>query len=151
MVRLGDILLGQGLITQAQLDAALARQRREGGRLGNILIAMGVLSVDQLLTTLRNQQSIAPALNACERTLESWQSIYGSMHPNTNRARYNLARTLLAAGRPAEAARLAEAAHANHASALGRDHAWTQEAAQLESEARRAAARLGRPAGEHAA
>jgi Tetratricopeptide repeat len=144
-MRLGEILVGQGYITEAELDAALARQRREGGRLGTNLVALGAVTVEQLLLTLRNQQEAEAAIDICERTLRSWEAIYGSHHPRTNRARYNLSRALLAAGRNAEAATHAETALEGHTIALGRNHEWTRETERLAAAARRAAARTGTP------
>src|SRR5438874_608939 len=44
---LGDILVGRGLVRAADIDAALARQLTEGGRLGDNLIAMGRLTAKQ--------------------------------------------------------------------------------------------------------
>jgi hypothetical protein len=35
-MRLGEILVGWGFVTQEDVDAALARQRAEGGRLATI-------------------------------------------------------------------------------------------------------------------
>jgi len=40
---IGDILVAQGLVTPADVEAALERQRTEGGRLGDNLIALGKL------------------------------------------------------------------------------------------------------------
>lgn len=145
-MRLGEILIRQGHITQADLDAALARQSREGGRLGTTLVVLGMLTVEQLLTTLRNQQEAEAAIDICQRTLRSWETIYGTHHPNTNRARYNLSRALLAAGRNAEAASHAEVALDGHTTMLGRNHEWTLESARLVAATRRAAARGGAPA-----
>lgn len=47
-LRLGDALVGAGLITEAQLETAMNAQRQYGGRLGDILIDMGFLSAPQL-------------------------------------------------------------------------------------------------------
>ncbi|HEY5103641.1 MAG TPA: GspE/PulE family protein, partial [Acidimicrobiales bacterium] len=41
--RLGDHLLDRHLITQAQLDQALAEQRESGQKLGNVLVGIGAL------------------------------------------------------------------------------------------------------------
>jgi hypothetical protein len=43
-LRLGDLLAAQGVLTTAQLTAALAEQRRSGRRLGRILIEDGIAS-----------------------------------------------------------------------------------------------------------
>lgn len=53
--RLGDLLVSGGLITQDQLDAALAHQRRNGGQLGAILVSQGALSAAALRGKLRQQ------------------------------------------------------------------------------------------------
>jgi hypothetical protein len=143
-----EILIGQGLATPAEIDAALQRQRQEGGRLGATLVAMGVMTVGQLLTALRNQHQAGSSVELCERTLERWETLYGPLHPNTSRAHYNLARALMTSGRTAEAARHAEAAFAGHTRMLGARHICTQEAARLITEANRALARAAgaRPA-----
>lgn len=137
-MKLGEILIAQGLVSRADVDAALERQKTEGGRLGSILVAMGVLTVSQLLLTLHNQKQIDSALDLCERTLNNWESTYGASHPSTNRARYNLARALLVAGRAADALPYAEAAYVGHRDGLGRHHNWTLESGALLTELRRA-------------
>ena len=136
-MKLGEILIAQGLATRAEVDKALERQQAEGGRLGSILVAMRVLTVSQLLATLHNQRQIDSALDLCERTLNNWQSTYGASHPSTHRARYNLARALLVAGRAADALPYAEAAYVGHRDGLGRHHAWTVESGTLLTELRR--------------
>jgi hypothetical protein len=138
-MKLGEILIAQGLVSRRVVDRALERQHTEGGRLGSILVAMRVLTVTQLLTTLHNQRQIDSALDLCERTLHNWESTYGASHPSTNRARYNLARALLVAGRAADALPYAEAAYTGHRSGLGRNHAWTVDSGTLVTELRRTA------------
>ena len=141
-MRLGELLIGQGLATAEEVASALARQQSEGGRLGTYLVAMGVLTVDQLLILLRSQQNAEAALGLCRRTLQRSELIYGRVHPNTHRAQYNLARALLAAGHAEESVPYAEAAQAGHLDRLGNNHAWTHEAAQLLANARHAASRI---------
>ena len=52
-VRLGDVLVAQGLITEAQLEAALERQSADKGRrLGYILEEMGLVTEPQKLEAL---------------------------------------------------------------------------------------------------
>ncbi len=53
-VRLGEQLIGSHLITEEQLEQALAMQRDAGGRLGEVLVSVGALS----------EQSLAHALAA---------------------------------------------------------------------------------------
>jgi hypothetical protein len=150
-MRLGEILVAQGYVTLEQVDAALERQRRDGGRLGAILVAQGALTIELLLTTVKNQTEVDATIDLCKRTLASWQTICGANDSQTNRARYNLARAFLAAGRGAEAAELAETALAGHRATLGADHDWTLDSAQLAKATRRAAVTAGVPAGEPAA
>ncbi len=57
-VRLGELLLRARLVTQAQLDEALAKQKETGRRLGEELFASGVINEIQLTQTLSNQLSM---------------------------------------------------------------------------------------------
>jgi Tetratricopeptide repeat len=140
-MRLGELLVGKGVITAAQVEAAMERQRRDGGRLGNHLVAIGALTVDQLLNTLRAQQEAENTLSLCRHALERSERTYGAAHANTDRARYNLARALLMAGYATDAVPYAEAALDGHRFMLGQGHAWTQDAAQLVANVCAAAAR----------
>jgi serine/threonine-protein kinase len=56
--RLGELLVAAGLLTDAQLTDALARQRRDGGKLGERLVAEGLLSEDAVVRVLGEQASI---------------------------------------------------------------------------------------------
>jgi energy-coupling factor transporter ATP-binding protein EcfA2 len=47
-MQLGEMLITRGLVSPADIDDALARQIKEGGRLGENLIAMGVVTADQI-------------------------------------------------------------------------------------------------------
>ena len=53
--QLGTLLLNEGLITQADLDAALEMQDSTGKPLGRILIEQGRISERDLVRTLANQ------------------------------------------------------------------------------------------------
>ena len=53
--QLGTLLLNEGLITQADLDAALAVQAESGKPLGRILIEQGRISERDLVKTLAGQ------------------------------------------------------------------------------------------------
>ena len=139
-MRLGELLVGQGLLAPENLEAALQRQKEQGGRLGTHLVAMGFMTVDKLLVALRGQQEVDATLAMCARTLQRWLSMNGPSHPNTHRARYSYARALLAAGQSAEAVKHAEAALAGHRATVGEHHAWTDEALQLVADTRHAAA-----------
>ncbi len=57
-IRLGDMLVQNGLITVGQLNEALQKQRQSGRRLGNILIEDGYISREQLTKVLETQLGI---------------------------------------------------------------------------------------------
>jgi general secretion pathway protein E len=100
---LGALLLKRGLITQGDLDKALAFQRQFSGRLGSILVRMGALSEDSLLPVLADQlgltllapedlpshaNDLAGAIQACGLTPEwfvdqqavIWEGVDGMIH-----------------------------------------------------------------------
>ncbi|MGQ0825757.1 MAG: GspE/PulE family protein [Actinomycetota bacterium] len=52
---LGALLIAEGLLTEAQLDAALAEQSRSGKPLGRLLIEQGTISEVELVRTLARQ------------------------------------------------------------------------------------------------
>ena len=52
---LGALLIDEGLLTDAQLDAALAEQARSGKPLGRLLIESGTISEAELVRTLARQ------------------------------------------------------------------------------------------------
>jgi type IV pilus assembly protein PilB len=56
--KLGDILMEEGLITQAQLNQALEIQRREHGPMGMILIKLKIIAEQDLLMALSKQLKI---------------------------------------------------------------------------------------------
>ncbi|MBI4509485.1 MAG: hypothetical protein HY698_07595 [Deltaproteobacteria bacterium] len=51
-MKLGAMLVRDGRLTQAQVDAAVAHQARKGGRLGTALLELGLLDVDTLTVYL---------------------------------------------------------------------------------------------------
>ncbi|NTW42231.1 MAG: type II secretion system protein GspE, partial [Cellulomonadaceae bacterium] len=55
MKQLGDILLDDGLVTEAQLMAALDEQVIRGESLGRVLVEIGMLTEAQLVRALANQ------------------------------------------------------------------------------------------------
>jgi type IV pilus assembly protein PilB len=58
VVRIGDMLLHSGLITQEQLDEALAEQKRTKERLGQILVRKGYITERQLAEILSRQLKV---------------------------------------------------------------------------------------------
>lgn len=57
-LRLGDMLVAAGLVTEAQVQEALAQQKKTGQRLGETLVALGYVSEGQMTQVLSNQLSI---------------------------------------------------------------------------------------------
>lgn len=57
-VRLGELLVKSGLLTQEQLDEALVMQQQDGRRLGTILVELGLVSETQVTQILSQQLSI---------------------------------------------------------------------------------------------
>jgi hypothetical protein len=55
MARLGEMLVGEGVITSVQLHDALDHQKKEGGLLGGVLIARGFVSEAALVDVLSRQ------------------------------------------------------------------------------------------------
>ncbi|MEF2966357.1 GspE/PulE family protein [Paenibacillus sp. M1] len=56
--RLGELLLESGIITEAQLQAALEEQKRTKTKLGDVLLSQGVLTEHQLIEVLEFQLGI---------------------------------------------------------------------------------------------
>ncbi|WP_299685758.1 GspE/PulE family protein [uncultured Vibrio sp.] len=56
--RLGDLLVEEGIITEAQVEQALVAQKSSGRKLGDALIELGFLSEQQMLTFLSQQLAI---------------------------------------------------------------------------------------------
>lgn len=56
--KIGEILLGWGLITQKQLDEALAKSKASGKRTGEAMVEMGFVKDDQVAKALANQHGM---------------------------------------------------------------------------------------------
>jgi len=57
-IRIGDLLVENRIISQAQLEAALAEQKNSGRKLGKVLIESGYITEDELLIFLSKQLNI---------------------------------------------------------------------------------------------
>ncbi len=57
-MRLGDLLVSSGVITEAQLEQALAMPKESGQRLGDVLIQSGLITEAQLIDALRVQLGV---------------------------------------------------------------------------------------------
>ena len=61
-LKLGALLLSSGLVSQKQLDLGLARQKEIGGRLGEVLVREGIVAEADLMNALASQMHI-PVVN----------------------------------------------------------------------------------------
>src|SRR5581483_2097872 len=57
-MRIGDLLIAQKVISQEQLNAALADQKKSGRKLGRVLIENGFITEEQLLNFLSQQLKV---------------------------------------------------------------------------------------------
>ena len=57
-LKLGALLVAGGLVTQAQLDGALKRQRSDGGRLGEVLVNKGLVTEQDIVAAVAGQMRI---------------------------------------------------------------------------------------------
>ena len=95
--QLGTLLCQQGLITQAQLDAALAEQAASGKPLGRVLIELGNVSETDLVRTLAKQVGLE-FVDLSEATIDP--SVAGA-HPREPRPQVPGAAGRLGRRRPA--------------------------------------------------
>ena len=56
---LGALLRDRGLLTEEQLDTAIARQRKTGRRLGHILVELGFVTPEAVLEALSQQSGVS--------------------------------------------------------------------------------------------
>lgn len=79
-IRIGDMLVAAGFVTQDQVDQALASQKLNGRRLGEELIALGFVTETQMTQVLSNQLAIPwVSLNHVEFSRELLDRIPGSL------------------------------------------------------------------------
>jgi len=57
-LKLGEVLINQGLITEAQLDKAIEHQKTEKGRIGEILIKLKIITEENMIVALGAQLGI---------------------------------------------------------------------------------------------
>ena len=57
-IRLGDILVGQKIVSQEDLRLALEQQKRTGRKLGRVLVELGFVSEDQICEAIARQLNI---------------------------------------------------------------------------------------------
>ena len=57
-IRLGNLLIRNRLISEAQLQAALEEQKKSGRKLGRVLIGMGAVTEEKILQLLSDQLKV---------------------------------------------------------------------------------------------
>jgi len=67
--RIGELLLGEGLVTREELAAALEAQEQRGGRLGSLLVAKGIVTERQIGEVLAFNAGV-PYVDLEERTID---------------------------------------------------------------------------------
>jgi type IV pilus assembly protein PilB len=67
-IRLGELLIAAGVIDETQLKAALAEQKKWGGKLGRTLVDMGFLTEELMVRALARQLGL-PKLDPAEDPL----------------------------------------------------------------------------------
>lgn len=55
---MGELLIKEGLLNEAQLEKAISAQRQEGGRLGEVLVRLGMVKEDQMVAVLGKQLNV---------------------------------------------------------------------------------------------
>lgn len=122
-MRLGEILIGRGLVAVANVYAALERQRRDGGRLGEIIVAMGLMTTQQLESVMASVRYATPALplTLAETGIAQAQLLalmLKFMHVESRESELDLARALRLSYQIVHEL-IAEASHRNLVQALG--------------------------------
>ena len=67
--KLGQLLINAQIITEDQLNEAIAQQRKNRGRLGTNLIRLGYLTEEKLVTFLSRQYNV-PAVNLADYKID---------------------------------------------------------------------------------
>ncbi|MGF1698169.1 GspE/PulE family protein [Vibrio kyushuensis] len=67
--RLGDLLVEEGIVTESQIEQALAAQKSTGRKMGAMLIELGFLSEHQMLTFL-SQQLALPLIDVSRANID---------------------------------------------------------------------------------
>jgi type IV pilus assembly protein PilB len=57
-LKLGELLIKEGLIDAGQLEKAMSVQRQEGGRLGEVLVKLGMIKEERVVAALGKQLNI---------------------------------------------------------------------------------------------
>jgi len=82
-MKIGELLVRDGLITKNQLDEALAKQKETGERIGKILVALGVIDEKKFLNFFAHQLQV-PLVNLANYKLD--RSLASSLSENMARS-----------------------------------------------------------------
>jgi len=89
--RLGEVLVGQQLLTSPQLDEALAASRETGSKIGETLVQQGAVTRDQIKEALVHQSTAAVSNTQCSnmrvdvRKLDELVNLVGELVLERNR------------------------------------------------------------------
>jgi hypothetical protein len=136
---LGEMLVERGVATVEEIEAALERQRKDGGHLGAHLIGMNILTAMDLYKLLKEQKDALQILAFCEHMVARWGADYGPEHPTTLEMRCKLAQALLANGRAEEAYKQSQLAYDCLQMMKGKDSPLALQAQRIGELARSAA------------
>jgi len=80
-MKLGEMLVRDGRITEAHLAAALAAQARDGGRLGTVLVEHGFVDLEERLAAPeRARNAVLASAVAALDMIDGSASTHASMH-----------------------------------------------------------------------
>ena len=85
-MRIGEMLVSAGLITEEQLKEALKKQREDGGKLGSILVREGFVDEEDLTSHLSQQYGV-PAINLASFDID--ESVF-KLIPSETARKYEL-------------------------------------------------------------
>jgi endonuclease YncB( thermonuclease family) len=71
-VRLGEILVQQKLLSEEQLQAALADQKRTGRKLGRVFVESGFVTEEQISGALARQLASRTSTSSSTTSTPSW-------------------------------------------------------------------------------
>ena len=97
-MKLGEMLVRDGRLSQAQLQSVLAQQAREGGRVGTIMVEMGLIDLDALTVYLGLELGIPIAsgamLERAKRYIEEPRLVRDIIDAGTEKARITARETM---------------------------------------------------------
>ena len=94
-IRIGDLLVEAGAITEEELQEALAYQKENGGRIGNVIMELGFISQELLITVLTTQMGIDYIeLKACKLDEDLLKQVPEIWSTNIRQSRLDMMRII---------------------------------------------------------